>query len=86
MTTRLVNRLRALEVLREQVAQLDQALGQLTPSERLIIQKTVLEPGRNHVKVLCQLLDVEVATVYRRREKALKKLEQLLYSDPLVSS
>ena len=71
-----LRRLRGLEQLRRQVQEIEAALQVLTPAERLVLDRLVLHPRRGNGQVLCELLGVEYSTVYRYKEKALKKLEE----------
>lgn len=77
----LLQRLRQLDVARQAVNIMEQALQVLTPEERLVVQMMIICPEENAVEKLCQLLCVECATVYRRREQALKKLQVALWGD-----
>lgn len=69
---------REAERLLRQNAPLEQALARLSREEREILRRTVAQPRLGAVDRLCQELDIEPATVYRRRNKALKKLGQML--------
>lgn len=73
-----VRRLRMLAKLRAEVARMEAALDTLTEDEREIIEKMMVEPTPGIGDKLCEILCVEIATVYRRRNKALKKLENFL--------
>lgn len=55
------------------------ALGVLTPEERLVLRLLYIAPRKGNVTRLCELLECEQATVYRRRDKALKKFTMALY-------
>ena len=77
MNQELLIRLQSLELQRQQVDELEQAIRQLTPAEQLVIRKRIIDP--EPTDRLCQLLDVEPATIYRWRKKALERLEALLY-------
>ena len=72
-----LERLRQLEELRRWLQTADTVLGQLTPEERLILQQLVLEPQQGNASALCQLLEVEIATLYRKRRRLLDKLKPL---------
>jgi len=73
-----VKRLRQLPKLRLQVERLESALDALTEEESIIVATLFLYPRKNNVELLCEKLEVERTTVYRRRNKALKKLAELL--------
>jgi len=65
------------QLLRDWLRQVDAALGQLSPAERLILQKLILEREQGNPALLCQLLEMEPATLYRKRTQLLKKLQKL---------
>ncbi len=69
-----VKALRKLEIMRAQVARMDAALAQLTQCEREIIDNMYIKPVPRVADKICEMFDIEVAAVYRRRNKALKKL------------
>ena len=71
----LIRRLENLEAARASLQALENALQQLTPEERLIAHHLLLHPMRGNAALLCQLLNVEQATVYRRRKQILKKID-----------
>ena len=65
-------------VCRRQLAAMDRALGVLTPEERLVIQMLDIRREKGNPARLCEILQKEKATVYRKREKALGKLCRVL--------
>ena len=69
-----VRQLRALPKLRMEVSRMEAALETLSEDEREIIEKMMVNPKPGAGEKLCEMLCVEIATVYRRRNKALKKL------------
>lgn len=71
-------RLRELDAMRRAVAVTEQAMQLLTPEERLILDRLYIHPEVNHVQELCELLEVESATVYRRKNKAVEKLARVM--------
>ena len=73
-----IRRLERMESLQLELQMLQQAMQVLTPEERLVVQMLVIAPERNAADKLCQLLEVERSSVYRRRERALKKLGEVL--------
>ena len=73
-----VKALRQLPVLRRQVEKIENALAALTEEECNILATLYLHPKRNNVDKLCEKLEVERTTVYRRRDRALKRLGSLL--------
>lgn len=71
-------RLRDFLEQRRQVQLMEEALQVLTPAERLVLDRLVMRPRKKGGQELCQLLEVEIATVYRYKKKALQKVKQAL--------
>lgn len=57
----------------------DRALGALTPEEKLVLHRFYICPQRGGVDRLCDQLGVEQSSVYRKRDKALRKFTVALY-------
>ena len=57
----------------------DRALSALTPEEKLVLHRFYIYPERGGVDRLCGELGVEQSSVYRRRDKALRKFTVALY-------
>ena len=74
-----IGRLKRMERLQLELSQLQQAMQILTPEERLVVQMLVVSPEKNAADKLCEILGVERSSVYRRRERALRKLGEVLY-------
>ena len=75
----------ALDQTRRWLHCTDRALRCLSAEERLILQRMFIYPENGCVQQLCQELDVEQSTVYRKRDKALEKFTISLYgATPLV--
>lgn len=74
----IVKALRQLSQMRLQVERIERALELLNEDERNIVATLFIHPQRNGIDNLCEMLEVERTTVYRRRNKTLKKLEDLL--------
>ena len=74
----LVARLRSLKGDLAQLARLQQALESLDPCQREIIEKMYISPVRYAGMELCEKFSIEMAAVYRRRNKALQKLSEAL--------
>ena len=71
----IIRRLRELRGMKAAVEQMEEALEILEEDEREIIDKIYVNQERYANEKLCEMLMVEVPTIYRRRNKALKKLE-----------
>lgn len=74
----IVKALRLLNKRRLQVARMEDALEGLSRCEREIIEKMYIKPVAKASDKICEMFDIEVASVYRRRNKALQKLENAL--------
>jgi len=57
----------------------DNALEALDESERTVLDKFYIHREKGNVENLCESLDVEKATVYRRRDSALRHFTIALY-------
>ena len=60
----------------------DRGLAALDPEERLVLQRMYLFPERGAVDTLCGELGMEQASVYRKRDKALRQFTVALYGFP----
>ncbi len=69
----------ALDQARLWLSTTDRALGALTPEEKLILHRLYMFPERGAVDRLCGELDVEVSSIYRKRDKALECFTLALY-------
>lgn len=76
-------RLRELQNQRDraaiQVELVEFALEALDVQERQILDRLYIHPVKNGVDWLCQELGCEVASVYRRRDKALRHFTVAMY-------
>lgn len=70
----LIAGLKALPAMRIAVENLENALSQLTPEERVMADLLFVHHRKNNIQKVCQLLHVEYATAYRRRRALLDKL------------
>ena len=73
-----VKLLRQLEWMRMQVAGMEMALENLEESERDIIGTFYVRPEKRRVEKMCEKWGIERTSVYRRRDKAIKKLGNIL--------
>lgn len=64
------------------VSTADRALGALAPEEKLILYRLYMYPERNAVERLCQELDLEQSSIYRKRDQALQRFTMALYGIP----
>lgn len=61
------------------VSTIDRALGALTPEEKLILYRMYMYPERNALDRLCQELDLEQSSIYRKRDQALNRFVTAYY-------
>lgn len=78
MSSDICRRLRQLEASRTVLQQLDEEVALLPPADKLIYQKLILYPERGNAELLCQLLEIEPPTLYRRRTRLLQQLSSHL--------
>ena len=64
--------------LHARLVPVETALKSLSREEQEVLQMLVMDRRRGNAERLCEKYDVEPATVYRRREKALMKLGERL--------
>ena len=57
----------------------DRALSALPPREKLILHRLYMYPERGNIERLCKELGMEVSSVYRRRDSALKHFTLAFY-------
>ena len=69
----------ALENTRRWLQITDRALQMLSNEERIILQKLYIRKTAGALNELCQQLEMEKSSIYRKRDKALEKLVLALY-------
>lgn len=57
----------------------DRALSALTTDEKLILHRLYIYPEKGSVDRLCKELGLEVSTIYRRRDRALRRFTLAYY-------
>ena len=70
---------RSLRQAKDTVAIVDSGLAVLDDSERKVLDRFYIHPAQGNVDRLCEELGIEKATVYRRKEFALRKFTIALY-------
>lgn len=70
---------RRLKEARLWVGQVDNALAVLDDDERLVLDLFYIRPAKGNAGELCERLNVEQATVYRKRDSALRRFTIALY-------
>lgn len=58
---------------------MDRALDQLDREDRQILEKFYIHPGKGNVDRLCEELCIEKSGIYKRKDKALRRLTIALY-------
>lgn len=70
---------RRLKEARLWVSQVDKALAVLDDEERLVLDRFYIHRTRGCVGELCERLNVEQSTIYRKRDNALRRFTIALY-------
>lgn len=66
--------------LYRQLEEMETMLQVLSPQERLVLDRMVIRPREKAAEQLCQMLEIEKSSVYRRKDRALNKLGRMLDS------
>lgn len=61
------------------VSMVDKALSALSDEERLVLDRFYIHQAKGNVGELCEWLNVEQSTVYRKRDNALRRFTIALY-------
>ena len=69
----------ALEQTQKWVVRVERGLAALAEEEKLILQMLYIRPLKGNVDRLCEKLCVEQASIYRKRDKALRRFTLALY-------
>ena len=72
---------RALRQTKFWVDAVESAMTILDPVEQLVLERLYIFPGIGGLEWLCQELNIEQATVYRRRNRALQKFTVALFGE-----
>ena len=67
---------------RQQLDMVRKAMSALNQQEQLVLYRLYVQPQRNNLDLLCQELEREKTTIYRRRDRALQKFTLALYGLP----
>ena len=70
---------RRLKEARLWTAQVDKALAGLGEEEKLVLDRFYIHRAKGNAGELCERLNVEQATVYRKRDSALRRFTIALY-------
>lgn len=72
------NLARDLERTKAEVVQIENAMAELKPTDKLVLDVFFVHRPRNYMDVLCEELHCETAHVYRIKDKALLELTRRL--------
>lgn len=70
---------RSLRQAKTTVALVERGLAVLNAEERLVLDRFYIHPARGNADRLCEELGIEKASVYRRKESALRRFTIALY-------
>ena len=70
---------KARQLAERTVHRIDSALSALTEEEQIVLRRFYIEPEMGNVERLCSELGIEKATVYRRRNDALRRFTMAMY-------
>lgn len=70
---------RRLEEARSWVDQVDKALAVLSDEEKMVLERLFVHPAKGAMPALSEQLNIDTTTVYRRRDKALRRFTIALY-------
>lgn len=70
---------RRLRDVRLWVSQVDKALGVLDADERIVLDRLYIHQSKASVIELCEKLNLEKSSVYRKRDNALRRFTIALY-------
>ena len=70
---------RQLREIHTSVAGIEEALGALSQEEQLILDRFYINPLAGGAERLCEELNMERSTVYRRKERALQRFTMALF-------
>lgn len=71
-----------LDNAKKWVAVAEKAMEALSREDRLVLELMYISPGTGSMQQLCQQLEVEQSSVYRRRDRALQRFATALYGSP----
>ena len=68
-----------LAIVRRQVAAIANGLAELDEEQRTVLDMFFIDRQCGYIGLLCDMLNVEVATVYRKKDEALRKFTVIMY-------
>lgn len=69
----------ALDQANRWVSRVDRGLAALDEDERLVLQMLYILPAKGNIERLCEQLCMEQASIYRKRDKALRRFTLVMY-------
>ena len=68
-----------LAIVRRQIAAIERGLAALDEEQRTVLDMFFIDRQCGYIGQLCDMLNVEVATVYRKKDEALRKFTVIMY-------
>ena len=68
-----------LAIVRRQIAAIDRGLAALDEEQRTVLDLFFINRQQGYIGMLCDMLNVEVASVYRKKDEALRKFTVIMY-------
>ena len=68
-----------LAIVRRQIAAIEHGLAELDEEQRTVLDMFFIDRQCGYIGLLCDMLNVEVATVYRKKDEALRKFTVIMY-------
>jgi len=68
-----------LAIVRRQIAAIEHGLAALDEEQRTVLDLFFINRQQGYIGQLCDMLNVEVATVYRKKDEALRKFTVIMY-------
>lgn len=69
----------AMDQANRWVSRVDRGLAALDEDERLVLQMLYIVPAKGNIERLCEQLCMEQASIYRKRDKALRRFTLVMY-------
>ena len=69
----------AMDQANRWVSRVDRGLAALDEDERLVLQMLYILPAKGNIERLCEQLCMEQASIYRKRDKALRRFTLVMY-------
>jgi len=77
--------LRQAEVMRAQLERIEECLDALSYEDRLVLELLCIHPESGNLTQLCDTLNIEKSSVYRRKYRALHRIRELFVKNGVGS-